>query len=320
MNLKRTLATLAIAAGLGTTPIRGQEILHSPHQGSDFYQSTPRGYLALGNVALNSALAGVGALINKKPVLPALKNGALGGLMQYAAKDIAGRNLALSWPAKAINAVGTAITTNAARGKPSLSDIGMDIGPIYLRLTQESGRTTFRPYLLPDALLTTTIAIASGDHFELEKSLVAGTPIFRTSKPWFNAIGNGVTSVVRYDRGLQRSDWDRTTCRTHNGIENICRVYYDIGHENTFTKHENIHALQYASSRTFTALLGTQYDVLERTSNKTGLWLLNGAGTVMQWTPTLALPYKSRPWEIEAEGLATHRENIRVLETRKNPI
>lgn len=237
---------LALAFGLAAD-LRGQ-IPDQGHFPEQVGVLEPPGVIAVNGV-IGGLGAGVGHLVRGESFWLGVVEGFGGGALVGLGKYLSGQGRGLGWPGKLTAAVGTSVTQNATKARAPLSEFGIDIGPLYLRLTRgEEGTVRLKPFLLPGSAAMTLKALVEGDELDVGESLVSGTPVFSSDE-----VTGGQTgfNVIRVDRDVGQFFVD----------VNADLVLVD---RRGLILHERVHALQFSTSRAVSLLLNPARNVVDR--------------------------------------------------------
>ncbi len=185
------------------------------------------------NIGLGSIVAGIGAIINKKPdektgkvFLKGMWQGALGGAIVYQSKLLVGQiaekqDFAYAWPASLTNSIGNSIIENACLNKNFYDQINFNVG--FNRLEVYPTNNFKLKYKIMPVSLVLLGYLATKSKFEIDISLKTGQFIFSSAE--FR-----IQDLIAY-RGFTLGN-------------NICYNPNFIGDKSTFS-HEMIHVFQY---------------------------------------------------------------------------
>jgi hypothetical protein len=174
----------------------------------------------LANAAIGVATGGLRAVIQRKPVRPALLRGAVGGSLLSAGKQVAGRGYAATGMAgRVITSLGIAAFT--AESRDSLA-FRLPIGPLTLELRPgATDRLRTRVNVWTAVVLATALA-DSDSHFDMRASLDAGAPVF--TRPAHRMSGHDLKAgfahpgVIILNRDAELFGIDRREVLAHEAI------------------------------------------------------------------------------------------------------
>jgi hypothetical protein len=273
MTRARPLSALCLCALLlcGTSPLAAQ---------------TARGEaLSLGvNALLGGATAGVRAHLRGGSFLDAFAAGAAGGALTYAGKRIAVEDFAgAGFLGREVAAVGSSVSANAAEGRGVLERVALPLGPVRLYISPRGEGPLLQPRVDLAAVASVAWAAAQpGSRLDLEESLSSGAPVFRRRVPAqeLGFEGAHLAGVVQL--------------RDAGDPERVRRA----------AAHERVHVLQYDQAFLLWAAPAEEW-LLNRARWSRALhrWVDLGVNAPALAALGAALPYRSRPWEQEAELL-----------------
>lgn len=201
------------------------------------------------NGVIGGMAGGVGHLIRGESIWSGAIEGLGGGALVGIGKYLTAQGRTLGWPGKITAALGTSVAHNAAKARDPLSAVGVDVGPVYLRLTRgDGGAVRLKPFLLPGSAAMTLRAFADGDELDLDDSLLAGTPIFASDQ-----VEGGQTTfnVVRIGRSFDQV------------LINVNGDFIPVDRRRLIL-HERVHALQFGASRAVSPLVNPAVSMADR--------------------------------------------------------
>ncbi|WP_167341801.1 DUF4157 domain-containing protein [Nonlabens sp. SY33080] len=162
------------------------------------------------NVLLGSFTSGVGSTINKTPeqkwneaFFDGAWKGALGGSLTYSGKTLLmevddDNDWQISWASKIIHNLGTSFIENGSNNRPIFEQYVFNIGFYRAEFIFKNG-FKFNSRIKPISFTLNAYSMI-GNRFDLNKSLVYGTPIYTTQDqnlPNASAITHGNSIVFR---------------------------------------------------------------------------------------------------------------------------
>lgn len=253
-------------------------------------QASPAGELAVfaANVLLGGVTAGVSARLHGASFLDGLGDGALGGAAVYAGKRLSTAHVpGAGLAGRVVGCVGASVIRNAAIARPPLHRIIVPVGPVSFYATRGEHGVAVSPKLnLGRGIYLGYLVVHDAHEIDWARSLSAGAPVFRTPRlPSYAAEG-------REAGGLELL----------GAISAADTVLSHDAHRRFVLAHERVHLVQ------DDVITISWTDPIED-------WLLGrvpGGEVVRRYVDTdlpylgfmllgvAALPYESRPWEIEA--------------------
>ncbi len=169
--------------------------------------SQDKNYIGAGlfNIGFGGVVAGVGAVINKKPnqktgkqFLKGFGQGALGGYLLFESKRMIGRfaktgNYAYVWPSKLVNSAGASIIENAAANNGFLEKWNLNFGFARFEMRTKDS-LNFQCKILPFALGGVIYGFANGK-FAVNETLKTGNFIFKSNNLYEKTGTFGRTAV-----------------------------------------------------------------------------------------------------------------------------
>lgn len=260
MGLKEKIASLCLAGLLGLAGTAK----------ADFKKE--QGIVLGGNMATSCLISGIGSRYHKKGFLKGCSKGLFAGAVMYGGKEIARHTEYEGIPflGKIVHSAGVSMRDNVSKGDNIFSRYQMDFGPVLFSVDKKN----FDAYLLPGSLAGLVYNVASGNEFDMEKTLSFGTPIFNFNRDKNAENMAGVEDVI----GLTKAN-------------NVGIADYDVA------GHELTHALQYRE--------GTWLDhIIESESLLGGLKYIklgpDAQLILLGLVPQYTMDYKNRPLEVEA--------------------
>ena len=169
--------------------------------------SQDKNYVGAGlfNIGFGGVVAGVGAVINKKPnqktgkqFLKGFSQGALGGYLLFESKRMIGRfaktgNYAYVWPSKLVNSAGASIIENAAANNNFLEKWHLNFGFARFEMRTKDS-LNFQCKIMPFALGGVIYGFANGK-LAIDKTLKTGSFVFSSNNLLQNNEAIGLTAV-----------------------------------------------------------------------------------------------------------------------------
>jgi hypothetical protein len=169
--------------------------------------SQDKNYVGAGlfNIGFGGVVAGVGAVINKKPnqkkgkqFLKGFGQGALGGYLLFESKRMIGRfaktgNYAYVWPSKLVNSAGASIIENAAANNGFGEHWHLNIGFARFEMRTKDS-LNFKCKILPFAFGGVIYGFANGK-LDVTKTIKTGNFIFISNNLLQNNESIGLTAV-----------------------------------------------------------------------------------------------------------------------------
>lgn len=192
------LAALCVFAMTGATHAQSPPAAPLPLPTAPF-ETSPRlqGHVTVlaGNALIGALTAGVVRTLNGGSLKDAFVQGALGGAVTYAAKQVAVRDfVGAGLLGREINAVGVSLVRNASDGVPALSRLFVPLGPLPVRATLTlGGGLHVQPQL--DIAAMGWLAgglLGSGLTLDVAQSLSSGAPVFQAAERWLMDAEHGV--------------------------------------------------------------------------------------------------------------------------------
>ncbi len=207
--------------------------------------SQDKNYVGAGlfNIGFGGVVAGVGAVINKKPnqktgkqFLKGFSQGALGGYLLFESKRMVGRfaktgNYAYVWPSKLVNSAGASIIENAAANANFLENWHLNFGFARFEMRTKDS-LNFQCKIMPFALGGVIYGFANGK-LAINETLKTGNFVF--------------ASINFYEKKgvFGRTDANTIIYQKNNG-------FYS---NELLIGHEYIHTFQYENYSGFNAYL-----------------------------------------------------------------
>jgi hypothetical protein len=278
--VRSTCLTLAICFGLGR-PCLSQTA-------RDVTPVSPVS-VVLVNAAMGGAAAVIGRLLAGKSVKRAAFIGVASGTTVVLGKWMVSRNSnATNVIGRAVAAVGSSQVSDAAAGKPFMSEVVIPYGILNFYYDRTSQRHVSARLNFAASLETLINARTTDQTFQMQRSILSGVPTFLVNpdQPGSDGRGSQIAGVITYRPGARNLVMEK---------EQISKM---IG-------HEIVHVVQ-SDFLLITAALPAERVILQivpggRTVNRfldLGLHVPVWSGANAMW------PYASRPWEREAVTLA----------------
>ena len=248
----------------------------------------------LSTLGINALVGGITAAVpqlrrgGRGDLVGRFARGALGGSVGYAGKRLTvERWNGAGFLGRETSAVGASMVSNAAQGRPLLSEVVLPLGPVrlYVRRT-EALAVNARLDLAATAALAYT-ATRSDTRLDLGKSLSAGAPVFFTdSGEPVAPEGHHAFGVVRVEG--TRSEWDEQFERAA-----------------TLFAHERVHTLQHDLALQAWGAPAQRWLLARVPGGKTlDRYVDVGLHAILWAGLNAAVPYDDRPWEREAYFLS----------------
>lgn len=170
----------------------------STAQSSEF--KTQRAQLAAFNVGFNGLIGGLGSLINHKDDKANFKTfvegfykGALGGGISHIGFSMSHQidrqqNIALAWPVRMVNALGSSIVQNAAEDKRMFERLHFNL--YVTRLEYFPYKKKFNARLFTSSIYGIMV-VGKGARFDLGKTLKSGIIYFESDARFSSSLGSG---------------------------------------------------------------------------------------------------------------------------------
>lgn len=245
----------------------------------------------ISNLAINSVIGSVTglawAIIRKSPKLKGIEQGAAGGLLMSAGKQIAASAFNGSgFAGREVSAVGVSLTASAGEQHTTFA---FPIGPVSLE--HREGSYDWR-LNVTDFVAAAAWGISSNTEFDLHRSLSSGAAVFRDKRAGFGRTGNWDLTAVS---GLGAIRLSRSAI---NSLTGDAYVVY----------HENVHILQDDYFEDAIALPAEKVFVEHLPFGHRFLrhFDLGALGPCLESGMSQLMPYRSRPWEQEAYALTAN--------------
>lgn len=289
-SVLRYLVCLPVVCASQAMPAEAQVL--EPVPGSEWRSSWSGELSTLG---INALVGGVTAAVpqlrrgGRGNLLDRFARGALGGSVGYAGKRLTVERWdGAGFLGRETSAVGASMVSNAARGRPLLSEVVLPLGPVRLHVRRTDAVAVNAKL---DLAATAAIAYAAtrpDTRLDLGKSLSAGAPVFFTenSRPAFAPEGHHAFGVVRVE--TTESEWDQQFERAA-----------------TLFAHERVHTLQHDLALQAWGAPAQRWLLARIPGGKTlDRYVDLGLHAVLWAGLNAAVPYEDRPWEREAYFLS----------------
>lgn len=286
----------AVALALAAGPVRAQCVPGASPPDGACRSTAPRwvgDFASLsGNALIGGLSAGVQRRLHGGSFADAFLRGLIGGGVTYVGKRVAVQRFdGAGLLGRQVAAVGNSMARNAGAAEPLLSTLALPVGPVRL-LVQPHARRSLHARLDLSALAWLVYGVAEPRlHFDLSKSLSAGTPVFRTANEEIVVRGDSVHAAgTTFSELVFLSDVPA----------------WGSGFLRTAFAHERVHVLQ--EDQLFLLVTGPLEDRLAEwvgvPRRITGLLDLDLSTELLLTLNRLSPNHDYRPWELEASFLA----------------
>lgn len=149
------------------------------------------------NMAFGAVASGIVAGIRGQPVRRAVALGALGGAINFVGKTIvAGEFDGAGLVGRQVSAIGASLTRDAAEGTEPFRRMVFPIALLNVHVDRDSPRPV-RVKADLGTVIATGVAISRGYRFDMEWSLLSGTPVFGVDYREMHSAGQHIAGVVR---------------------------------------------------------------------------------------------------------------------------
>ncbi|WKN41162.1 hypothetical protein [Tunicatimonas pelagia] len=169
-------------------------------QSSEF--KTQRAQLAVFNIGLNGLIGGVGSLINNndgqanfRTFARGFYKGAIGGGISHIGLSMAHQidkqqSMALAWPVRMVNSLGSSIIQNAAEDKRMFERLHFNLYLTRLEFFPYQSQKKFKARLFTSSVYG-LLVVGKGARFDLGKTLLSGIMYFESDGRFSSSIGSG---------------------------------------------------------------------------------------------------------------------------------
>ncbi len=249
----------------------------------------------LSTLGINALVGGITASIphlrrgGRRDLLERFAGGALGGSVGYAGKRLSvERWSGAGFVGRETSAVGSSMLSNAAHGRPLLSQVVLPLGPVRFYVRRTDGVAVTAKLDLAATVAITHAATRPDTRLDAGKSLSAGAAIFVTESrsPGFAPEGRHAFGAVRVE--TTAAEWDEQ-------LERVATLF----------AHERVHTLQHDFALHAWGVPAQRW-LLSRVPGGTKLdrYVDLGLHAILWSWLNAAVPYEARPWEREAYFLS----------------
>lgn len=172
--------------------------IHVKAQSAEF--ENQRVEMAFFNIGVNALIGGLGSVINTKEEKPTFKTfargfykGAIGGGLSHIGLSMTHQisrrqNIAIAWPSRMVNALGSSIIQNAAEDKRMFERLHFNL--YLVRLEYYPYKKKFNARLFTSSIYGIAV-VGKGARFDIGKTLQTGIIYFESSARFSSSLGSG---------------------------------------------------------------------------------------------------------------------------------